>query len=142
MKKRMCWVLLAIASILPIAVLGSCKADPSVEIFTLSGTLSKTGIVDGIYAYTKLVAHGGDGTDPALYSVRSGVFSSGAATYAITDIQAGTYTQWTFIDVNGNAAGDATSMPDAGDWSTPFGNDVVIDADRTSDIGDATWVKI
>lgn len=84
---------------------------------------------------------GGDGSDPALYWVRSEAFSSGAAIYAITNVDSGTYTQWTFIDVDGNTTGDATSAPSTGDWATPVGNDVVMDTDRTSDLGEASWIE-
>jgi outer membrane protein assembly factor BamE (lipoprotein component of BamABCDE complex) len=112
MKKTSFRLLLAIGSVLLTLMLAGC---PTEQTFTLSGSFMKSGIANGTYAYTKLVAQGGLETDAALYWTRSAAFSGDEATYSIDDIQQGTYTQHSFIDTDNDAAGDATSLPDTGD---------------------------
>ena len=112
----------------------------SLKGFTLSGSLTKSGITDGRFAYTKLVAQGGAATDAALYWAKSTAFNSGTATYSITDITQATYTQYIFIDVNNNATGDGTSLPDSGDYGGAVPVDVIMNSDQTSDWPNGSWV--
>jgi hypothetical protein len=142
MRKAFFWSFFLVgASVLVLLSFISCDTGSSAEIYTLSGTLTKSGIADGTRAYVKLVAQGGAPTDAALYWAISSAFSGETATYVIDDIDSGTYTQYSFIDVDGSATGDGTSMPDAGDWMAG-GNDVVINTDQTSDVGETDWSQI
>ena len=141
MKKAFFRIFLAMAPVLLAAMFVSCENETSSALFNLSGTLTKSGIADGTFAYSKLVAQGGAPTEAALYWVRSSAFSSGTATYNIGDIPQGTYTQYTFIDVDGNAVGDGTSLPSTGDW-VAGGNDVTMDTDKTVDVVEVEWTQI
>jgi hypothetical protein len=117
----------------------SC-ADPSAT-YILSGTLTKTGVPDGVFGYVKLVVQGGAGDAAALFWDKSSPFISGTAAYSIAAIAEGSYTGYAFIDTNGDAAGDGTSMPDdIGDWETDGGGDFTIDADQTYDLPDGAWI--
>lgn len=140
-KKETC--LLVAAVVLLSLSITSCTGSGSSapKTYTLSGTLTKIGVADGVFGYVKLVAHGGSGGDAALYWARSSQFLSEAATYSIAAIAEGSYTGYAFIDTNGDAAGDATSMPDnIGDWATDGGGDFVINSDRVYDLPDGAWV--
>jgi hypothetical protein len=117
-------------------------ASFSIAGFTLSGSLTKSGITNGRYAYTKLVAQGGAPTDAALYWARSTAFSGGTATYSIIDITQANYTQYIFIDTDADAAGDATSLPDSGDWGGPGAVNVTMNSDQTSDFAEGSWNQI
>jgi hypothetical protein len=121
LKKQTC-LLVAAVVLLSLSITSCTGSGSSAPTYTLSGTLTKTGVADGVFGYVKLVAHGGLGSDAALYWARSSEFLSEAATYSIAAIAEGSYTGYAFIDTNGDAAGDATSMPDEiGDWVTDGG---------------------
>ena len=128
------------SALLAFAVSG-CGGDSS-DTTTLSGTLTKSGVADGTYAYLKLVAQGAAVTSTTLFWTRSTAFSSGHATYALADIKHGVYTGYAFIDVNGNAAGNASSMPDSGDWGTNGGQNFDMSKDQTGDLPEQTWIQM
>ncbi len=119
--------------------LSACGSGNGESGFTVSGTLTKSG-VDGSTAYLKLVAPGGGGDAVALYFTASTTFSSGTATHSLPGVEAASYSGWAFIDVNSNAAGDATSMPDAGDFVSNEGAVIAINADLTSNINETDWL--
>ncbi|MDO9547535.1 MAG: hypothetical protein Q7J65_01045 [Candidatus Marinimicrobia bacterium] len=111
--------------------------ENSDETFTLSGTVTKSGINDGVKAYMKLVSKGGGMTAEALYSTDA-TFSGGTATYTGTNIEEGEYILYAFIDMNGNAAGTESSAPDAGDYVTL--TDVNMNSDKTLDAPENVWI--
>jgi hypothetical protein len=120
--------------------LSACKknGDDDPDTYSLSGTISKTGVADGTYAYAKLVAGpGGGSTATILYSAKSSAFSSGSATYSVVGIEEGTYTGWVFIDVDGD--GSVTLSPDSGDYYASA--DVTVNANKTFDIPNSAWTK-
>jgi hypothetical protein len=116
-----------------------CGGDS--ESFTISGTLSKSGVADGTYGYVKLVASGGAATAPALYWGRA-PFSGGKASYSVPGIASGTYSGWGFIDVNKDAAGDGSSQPDAGDWATSTSQTISMTADQVVDLPEVAWTTL
>lgn len=122
---------------------GSGSGLGSPKTYTLSGTLTRVHatVPDGVFAYVKLVVHLGEGDAEALYWAKSSPFVSGVGAYSITRIVGGSYTGYAFIDTNGDAAGDGTSMPDTiGDWATDGGGDLIIDSDKIFDLPDDAWV--
>jgi hypothetical protein len=128
-------------------MLVSCPNPPdgqtAAESYTLSGSLIKTGIVDGTYAYLKLVAKGGAPTDATLYWTRSAPYSGGTALYSISGIAEGTYTGYAFIDVNGDAPNSSAAMPGSGDWAAGPSADFVMNVDQTSiDIPEGDWTQM
>jgi hypothetical protein len=108
------------------------KAVPVVQDFTLSGTLSQSGM-NGKMAHLKLVSEGANPGMVALYST-SATFNAGEASYSVRGIKKGRYTLWLFIDANGNAS-EVYAMPDTGDYWARF--DIDISGDTTRDI--ETW---
>ena len=122
---------------------GGSAGSGSLKTYTLSGTLNKAN-VNGVYAYLKLVAPGGAAADKALYWAKSSQFALGAATCAVANIAEGRYTGYAFIDANRTAAGDGTSMPDAGDYATSGGKDFTIDSDQAFDLSDKnkSWTMV
>ena len=82
--------------------------------FTVSGTLYHNSATDGTMAYAKLVQAGGSEYSTALYFA-STTFSDGVALYSVSGIAGGTYNVYCFVDLDGNASGDSSSMPDSGD---------------------------
>jgi len=121
--------------VLVLLILAACE-DENTETYTLSGTITKSGVNDGIIAYMKLVSPGAGMTAAALYFTEA-TFSGGAATYSVSDIEEGEYTLFSFIDVNGNAGGETSAMPDAGDYVTS--TDVNIEDDKTLDAPENFW---
>jgi hypothetical protein len=119
-----------------IVLLSCSNSSDSNETFTLSGTLEKSDVSDGIHAYMKLVNRNDDMNAKALYST-SASFSSGNASYSKNGIEEGEYTLYAFIDMNRNAAGDEDSLPDAGDYVTD--TDVVIDSDMILSPSESDW---
>ena len=136
-KKRLFEVLFVLGVVFSF-VLTSCENNDenSDETYTLSGTITKSGVSNGIKVYMKLVCKDGSMTAEALYSTEA-TFSSGTATYIGTNIEEGEYTLYAFIDVNGNAAGDDSSVPDAGDYVTSI--DVNMDSNKTLDAPENFW---
>jgi hypothetical protein len=130
-------ILIAAALLLSAAIL-SCDNSTSAETkYSVSGTITKTGLTNGLYAYLKIVVNGGASDSPTLYSTRSTAFSGGTATYSLSGIAAGTYTGYAFIDVNGNIS------PDAGDFVTDGGGQITVSANVTNqDIPNEAWVLI
>jgi hypothetical protein len=120
----------------------SCQKSPSAPAtYSVSGTIYKTGVTNGVYAYLKLVASGGSSSSPTLYFTRSNPFSNGTATFSLGGIAAGNYTGYAFIDVNGNAMASAP-MPDAGDYVTSASPQIAISGNMTNqDILDNSWVQ-
>lgn len=116
-------------------MLPTCE-DKETETFTLSGTITKSGINDGVKVYMKLVSKDAGMTANALYSGHT-TFSGGTATYSVTNIEEGEYTLYAFIDVNGNATGTTGSAPDAGDYATS--TDVDIEDDTTLNAPENVW---
>jgi hypothetical protein len=114
----------------------------SSKTYTISGTLTNYSVPDDVYGYVKLVAPGGAGEDAALSWAKSGPFLSGVASYSITNIPAGSYTGYAFIDADGDAAGDGTSMPDNDDWATDGGQDLTLDSDQVIDLPDDAWIYL
>lgn len=112
--------------------------------YTLSGTVSSpTGatVKDGTYVYLKLVAASGSVNDSALYWTRA-AFSSGVAKYSVSGISAGSYTGFAFIDMDGNAADNASAAPDTGDWVTQGGSALTISGDETSNLDANVWTQL
>jgi hypothetical protein len=140
MKKTSFRLLLAMGCVLLTLMLASCPTDHPSAGFTLSGSFMKSGITDGRFAYTKLVAQGGAPTDATLYWTRSAAFSAGEATYSIANIQQATYTQHSFIDTDNDAAGDATSFPDSTDWVVS--GDVTMDSDQIEVYLEGSWTQV
>ena len=103
----------------------SDSSDPN-KTFTLSGTIVKNDVTDGIYAYMKLVNKGSGVLTSALYSATV-EFNSGTAHYSVSGISEGEYTLYAFIDMNSNASGGDNVLPDAGDYVSE--TDVVINGD-------------
>jgi len=136
-------LLVGLVVLLSLLIMSCTNAGSSSPMtYTLSGTLSKTGVSDGVFGYVKLVVHGGAGDATALYWARSSQFVSDVATYSITSIAEGSYTGYAFIDTNDNAAGDGTSMPDSGDWATDGGGDFAINTDQVFDLPDGAWIPM
>ncbi|MBW1807554.1 MAG: hypothetical protein JRJ87_05120 [Deltaproteobacteria bacterium] len=133
--------LVIICLVVGICSFGLTACGSSESGFTVKGTLTKSG-VDGSTAYLKLVAPGGGGDATALYFTASTTFSSGTATYSLPGVAAASYSGWAFIDVNSNASGDATSMPDAGDFVSNEGEVIPINADLTSNISETDWLLL
>jgi hypothetical protein len=119
----------------------SCQKSPSAPAtYSVSGTIYKTGVADGVYAYLKLVASGGSSSSPTLYFTRSNPFSNGSATFSLGGIAAGNYTGYAFIDVNGNAMASAPA-PGAGDYVTNSGGAISVSGNVSSeDIPESAWV--
>ena len=140
MTKRLLCVLTSAALVL---VMGagcgdeSGSDDDAGSTYTLSGTLTKAGVA-GVRAYLKLVAWGAPENTAPLYFTSSSVFSNGTASYTITGVTAGRYYGYAFIDMNGNAAGGATSIPDIGDYTTGPG-EISVHQDTTAHIPDGGW---
>ena len=139
MKKTTCLVVGLIACFC-LAGLCGCGGDDDNDTATVSGTAYLSTAPDGVKVYMKLVASGADSTATALYFTASEPFSSGEATYTLTGVENGSYTGYAFIDMNENAAGDDTSMPDDGDYVTDGGGDLVVNGDTVSDIPEVAWV--
>ncbi len=128
----------ALMAALAATACGSSSSNPT--SFTLTGTLTKSGVADGVSGYVKLVSPGGAATEaPIYYAVAT--FSGGKATYKALGVATGSYSGWAFIDINGNAKA-ASPMPDTGDWATPSSASVTMDADKTLDVADASWMKV
>jgi hypothetical protein len=109
--------------------------------YTLSGTFASPGgvnVSNGIHAYLKLVPIGGLPTDRSVFWTRSNPFSGGSASYSVPCI-AETYTAYAFIDMNGNAPGDGTAMPDSSDFYLQTGQQVTISGNQTLDLGPGGW---
>jgi len=106
----------------------------------LSGTLNKSG-ADGKTAYVKLVVKGGEYTAAAIYYTTT-VFSGGSTPFSISYVKADTYTVWVFIDINDNAVGDGTSVPDAGDYVISSGRDINMESDQTVNVYEGDWVLL
>jgi hypothetical protein len=126
------------------AILGSCGADSDDEggkdTYTVSGHLIKSDVADGTFGYGKLVAGpNGAQTDTILYSAKSTAFSGGSASFSIPDIEAGDYTCFAFIDVDGNASASAPE-PDSEDWVTNGGEDISVSNDFAKDVPEDAWV--
>ena len=81
----------------------------------LSGTLSHSGVEDGVPAYFKLVGAGEACTDrgPGRYAGQAS-FGQGQAAYTVEGVAAGAYTACFFIDTDDNIA--ATGAPTSGDY--------------------------
>ncbi len=132
-------LLLALVALLALTIVG-CPSSSSSDTYTLSGTLTKSG-VDDCYAYLKLVALGEDGTGAALYWTKSSAFSGGTATYSIGDIEEGSYTGYAFIDGDGDAVEGAAALPDSdSDYATDGGQDFIVDHDIVADLPEEAWV--
>ncbi len=141
MKRTMTFTASMLLWILSAVVLSAC-GDSGTSGSTLSGTLTKSGVPDGTRAYLKLVARGQSSTAPALYFTSSAPFALGKATYSVSGVKDGSYTGWAFIDMNGNAAGDATSMPDTGDYATAHGGEITVQGDTVADIPEVAWIEL
>jgi hypothetical protein len=119
----------------------NCATSTSPKTYSLSGTLTRNDASNGRFGYVKLVALGGAGDAPALYWAKSSPFFSHTATYALTNIAEGSYTGWAFIDMDGDATGDSTSMPDKdNDVATDGGGDFTIDRDQVVNLIDTDWI--
>ena len=138
-----------IRALLPVAVLLAsgvgCDSDSGsnsgpAPTYTISGTFIKSGVANGVLGYAKLVAWGAEGDAPAICWTATAPFSGGTAAMSLSGVAGGSYYGYAFIDVNGNAAGGATSMPDAGDWVTDGHGEVVITSDTTIDTPEIAWV--
>jgi uncharacterized protein (DUF2141 family) len=129
--------LIFLVPVLITAALLGCSTGAA-SLYTLSGTIDFTQEnPGGKTVYVKLVNQGDGPTASALYSTTA-VFSGNTATYAITDIQAGSYTVHSFIDMNDN--GGSTQTPDAGDYV--IDTNVTISGDQTLNPPDGGWTEI
>jgi hypothetical protein len=125
---------LAILAVVFTLCLTTCNTTD--KTYTFSGTpyASTTNAPSGCYAYGKLVAGPGVSvSSPARYSGQSTAFSSGTATFSISDIKKGTYTAYVFIDKNGSGG----SMPDSGEKYTY--DDITIKGDLTITVSTYDW---
>lgn len=102
------------AAVLALVLLVGCPVDPPASLFTVSGSIERPEGT-GKTAYIKLVIQGADYTAPAQFST-SVLIVTDTANYSIPDVEAGTYTVYAFVDMDGSAAGDPDPLPDAGDW--------------------------
>ena len=126
--------LIFLVPVLITAALLGCSTGAA-SLYTLSGTIDFTQEnPGGKTVYVKLVNQGDGPTASALYSTTA-VFSGNTATYAITDIQEGSYTVHSFIDMNGN--GGSTQTPDTGDYVIV--RDITISGDETLDPPNSEW---
>jgi hypothetical protein len=142
MKRLMC--ALVPAALLLVSGVG-CDDDSGstsgpATTYTVSGMFIKSGVADGVHGYAKLVAWGAAETAPPVYFAVTAPFSGGTAAYSLSGVAAGSYYGYAFIDVNGDAVGGGTSMPDAGDWATDGAGEVVISRDTTYNIPEDAWV--
>jgi hypothetical protein len=134
-------LLALLACALVLGVTSCQKSTDAPATYSISGTIYKTGVANGVFAYLKLVASGGSASSPTLYFTKSNPFSNGTATFSLGGIAAGTYTGYAFIDVNGNAMASAP-MPDAGDYVTSANPQIAISGNMTNqDILDNSWVR-
>lgn len=123
---------LLILSLVFLFIAAAC--DDEGETYKLSGTITKSGVADGITVSIKLVDEGDDLYSEPLYSAEA-TFSSNSASYTISGIEAGDYNLFAFINV---ATGGESSVPDSGDYVTSF--DVSINGDKTIDISEDYWI--
>ncbi len=130
-------LLLVFLVLFALSLSGCDDSGSPAETYTLSGTLSRSG-VDGEYAYLKLVTPGAGAGAAALYSAMSTAFSSTSATYTVSGIASGTYDGYAFIDMNGNAAATGYA-PDSGDYATETPAVLSMTADRVQDIAEGVW---
>jgi ABC-type phosphate transport system substrate-binding protein len=140
--KRTAMVIAGLVACLGLVGFAGCGSSDDDPTATISGAITQSNAPDGVKCYMKLVAHGGSSSAAALYFAASSEFSGGQATYSMPGVKHGSYTGYAFIDMNNNAAGDNTSMPDAGDYVTDEGGDVVIDGDWVSDIPQEAWILL
>ncbi len=103
------------AAVLALVLLAGCPVDPPASLFTVSGSIERPEGT-GKTAYIKLVTQGADYTAPAQFST-SVLIVTDTENYSIPDVEAGTYTVYAFVDMDGSAAGDPDPLPDSGDWA-------------------------
>jgi hypothetical protein len=109
-------------------------------LYTMSGTVTKSGIANGTTAYFKLVHQGDSASAPALYS-GSATYAGEGTPFSVPDIAAGTYSAYAFFDVDGNNADPDNPMPDSGDWVAE-NTSITIEGDNTNNnIGEADWTQ-
>lgn len=143
MKRRFLLVLMVLIAAGGL-LLSSCEEagndDSGGGGFTVSGTLNHNTATNGTKAYAKLVAPGGNEQSQALYFASTS-FSGNEATYTVSGIAGGTYNLYCFVDLDGNAAGDSSSMPDSGD-DYIYELNVAINADLTGqDVETGDWIR-
>ena len=138
MKMNCCLRVLLILGVIFLFIATSCDylTESPEETYTLSGVITKSGVDDSVMVYLKLVSKDGNFTDNALFSTRA-IFNGGGTPYSIKKIKEGEYRLYALIDINRNAVGDETSVPDAGDFVTS--TYVNIDDNKTLDFRDNAW---
>ncbi len=141
MKKIPAAGLPVLGLVLLLQALASCNSlvDPS---FTLSGSLSKSGVADGVFGGVKVVTEGDSITAPALYWAETAAFNGGTAAYSISGIPPGNYSVYAFIDVNANAVWGPSAMPEAKDWSVTGSTDITIAADQILNYTDGEFEPV
>ncbi len=109
-----------VAAVTAILALSGCPSGGDGGGYRLDGSLTDSAVAGGEYGYIKLVTPGAGDAAPAIYWTVSTAFDgpSHTATYAISDIAAGTYDRYVFVDLDGNSGGGAGAMPDSGDDAT------------------------
>lgn len=137
MKRTISLVLVALLATVGFIV-SSCD-DSGGGGFTVSGTLYHSSASDGTKAYAKLVEAGASEYADALY-FGSATFSGGEAPYSVSGIAEGMYNVYAFVDLDGNASGDSSSLPDGGD-DYVYEEYAIIDANITeNDVYDWEWM--
>ena len=114
MKRTISLVLVALLAMVGFVVSSCDEAGGGGSGYTVSGTLYHYSATDGTKAYAKLVEAGGSEYSEALYFA-STTFSDGEAPYSVSGIAGGSYSLYVFVDLDGSAPGDSSSMPDSGD---------------------------
>lgn len=115
---------------------GDSGTGPS-ETYTVSGTLNKLDIADGVLGYAVLGTMGPDSSLNLIYTCESLPFDGGSASYTMSGVAAGTYYFMAVIDVNGNFTWDG---PDLGDWVAGMDwDEVTIDQDTVINVTENDW---
>ncbi len=99
------------------------STGPSEETYTVSGTLTKLDIADGIMGYAMLITMEDDTTYNMIYWDES-LFGAGVASYSMPGVAAGTYYFVAVIDVNSNW--ESSNGPDEGDLTSNFHEEIII----------------
>jgi len=114
------------------------STGPSGETYTVSGTLTKLDIADGIVGYAGLgTMMGPDSSFNVIYTCESS-FTAGVASYSMSGVAAGTYYFGAMIDVNGNFNWD-DGEPDQGDWVIGDFVEVTINQNTVINVSDDEW---
>ena len=136
MKKLLVVLVMVTAFTLVYLGCGNSGTGPSEETYTVSGTLTKLDMEDGVMGYAMLITMEGDTTYNLIYSDES-PFSAGVASYSMSGVAAGTYYFGAVIDVNGNW--ESSNGPDEGDWANEDFSEVTINQNTVINVTNDGW---